>query len=191
MTFSEDDLLPYKRLERIHTAEHLKTIFMQWTILDAALQEHLQEIDGFVTGITPNKLSQMSVLDMSDLVSDFCYHPQDFAATFEQVVNGADPESLERAARRQELGTVLYALFKAETPQLRKLSTDVEKLIDDELKSTSISEAVWMKATVRSKVNLGWVELKGTGFADFLVGRYASRFPPQREDKPTQAEQLP
>lgn len=185
MTFSEDDLLPYRRLRYVHTAEYFKTVFMQWTMLDATLQE----TGGFVTGIHPDTLSQMSVLDMSDSVSDSYYHSQDFAASFEQVVNGTDHESQQRAARRLELGPLLYNLFKAEIPGMAEMSAEVEKLIDEELKGATIPEAVRIKANVRSKARIVRFVSASRG-ADFILGCCSSWFPSQGEDGPTQVQQL-
>jgi hypothetical protein len=148
MTFSEDDLLPYKRLKYVGTPEYFKTIYMQWTMLDSALQG---TGFGFVTGIHSATLSQMSVLDTSSSVSESHYHPQDFAARFDQVVNGTDADSQRRTARRKELLPTVYTLFNPQTPELVQLSAKVEKLIDEELKETTIPQASLITANVRSK----------------------------------------
>lgn len=149
MTFSEHDLLPYKKIKFERTPENLKTIFMQWTMLETPILEN----SGFVTDIHPDTLASMAILDMgadSGGSDEFFSAPQDFTAIFEHtVVNGSDPDAQRRVTRQAELRPMVLGLFQ---PHMATVKVQVEKLIDEELESTTMPKEKWMKANLRSKV---------------------------------------
>jgi hypothetical protein len=146
MTFSEDDVRPYKGIPYTHTAAYFKTIFMQLTMLGGPIQES----GGFVTHIVPDTLSRMAVLDMSDCISVPFFQLGDFEANFEQVVKGADPMAQGKTARMLELKSMVLKLFD---PDMAEMKTQVEQLITDELKATNFPNARWMNASLLSKVS--------------------------------------
>ena len=146
MTFSEDDIRPYKEIPYAHTAAYFKTIFMQLTMLGGPIQES----GGRVTHIGPDTLSRMAVLEMSDCKSIPSIHPRDFEANFEQVVKGADPMAQGKLARVLELKPIVLSLFD---PDMAQMMTQVEQLITDELKATNVPSARWIQGSLLSKVS--------------------------------------
>ena len=149
MTFSEDDLLPYKKIKFERTPEYLKTVFMQWTMLEPIMQEH----GGFVLDIHPDKLSSMSLLDMGANGGDsdgFLYAPTDFSSGFEQAVKDNELEDKRREERQAELKPLLVALGQ---PNNAATKAQVEKLINEELRTTTVPEATWIKGNIRTKVS--------------------------------------
>jgi hypothetical protein len=148
MTFREEDLLPYQKIDFDKTPEYLKTTFMQWTMLEP----YLHEYGGFDKGIHLDKLSNMSLLDRnpsSGGFDDFPYAPADFSAAFGQAVKENEHEDARVAARQAELKQMVGMLFKPNNERIRE---KVEMLITEELKEEKVPERLWIAANMRSKV---------------------------------------
>ena len=145
MTFSPDDLLPYSNIANAKTADHAKTLLMKWTIL----KFEFEGADGNVRFVHPNTPSQMTSLAMKKFEPEPRHqYLMDFAEGFEGVVNDAIAESRRRNSRMDELRPVLFKLSQDEGAK-----AEVEHLIEDELKSTTVSEATWKGANLLSKVS--------------------------------------
>lgn len=148
MTFREEDLLPYQKIDFDKTPEYLKTTFMQWTMLEP----YLHEYGGFVKGIHPEKLLNMSLLDRntgSGGFDDSPCAPADFSAAFGQVVKENELEDARVAARQAELKQMVGMLFRPNNERIRE---KVEMLITEELKEEKVPERLWIAANMRSKV---------------------------------------
>jgi hypothetical protein len=149
MVFSEDDLLPYKRIPFQNTPEYFKSVFMQWTMLDQ------EDQIGFVTDISAETLCKMACLDMSDFaVNRPSYLGQSFAASFDQQVTSAKAEIQRKEARLRELLPEVLRLFTSEEVQVKEMRARVESLLDEEMKGTTIPSEGWKERNVRSKASI-------------------------------------
>lgn len=150
MTFSEDDIDPYKRVKIKGNPECLKTIFMQWTMLDP----HMDQGRGFVMDMDPAKLASMAVFDVeADLDSDsgnYLYAVPDFPSVFERAVAENVIEDVRRKERRAELWPAISELFDARCAPMR---AQVEKCLEDELKSLGIPQTTLAAMNIRTKVS--------------------------------------
>lgn len=150
MAFSEDDIDPYKKINVEGTPECLKTILMQWSMLEP----HMQQVGGFVTDIDPAKLASMAVFDMEADVgsgsSNFLYAVPDFSSIFEQAVEDNATEDELREKRRAELTPIVIALLG---PRNAALRAQVEKSLENELKLLGVPETTLTEMNLRSKVS--------------------------------------
>jgi hypothetical protein len=174
MPFSEDDLLPYKPIRMEKAAAYYKTLFMQYTMLEP----HIIQDGGLVVDVDPPKFANMFELNVDDSHDGFPYAPADFSSVFEQALN--DPQSAERrrAAGQNELKSLLMPILR---PDGAALMAEVERLIDEELKTTTVSKDMLKKANLRSKVNLKIDRKNKILAANVFTGLISRRLPVETE----------